>query len=349
MAYQAGASLGQFWDAMLGLRAQRLKEQEIEAELRQRQQEQIMQAASKASEQIGGAILGGMQTRKLDTLANRYLNEVPGAPRAGGVPGQAQWSDTVAASRDPRYRTGGMDELKTQLMVQRQMAGNLAQQALTDQRRLATAKTAYDLMSEPMQKGHKDLSGYTKNIDVHMDTMQKAIESGNKEIYDTARDSAVALHKSLLANYPKSGIPPPSIPPFVTPGQRKAIQDAQNDIEALRSSPAPEGSWIPETAGQIPGAYGWAARKFGLGNVDMPGQTAKEAMEARAAELKAKEDAMRQLPGAKEYLGSGAAIGNRPAPQAGRVVNGWPLGQKRVNPQTGETIIWDGKDWVRQK
>ena len=79
-------------------------------------------------------------------------------------------------------------------------------------------------MSNPMRQGHKDINGYTKNIDVHMETMQKAIDAGNKEIYDTARDSATALYQSFKENYPKTELAPPTIPPFVTPAQKQLIQ-----------------------------------------------------------------------------------------------------------------------------
>ena len=75
----------------------------------------------------------------------------------------------------------------------------------------------------------------------------------------------------------------------------------------------------------------------------MPGMSAKDAMEARQAEIAAKEKVLQGLPGAKEYLGSGAATGSQRAP--GQIVNGYPLGQKRVNQQTGEWIIWDGAGW----
>ena len=67
MAYQAGASLGQFWDAMLQLRSQRLRE----AELKQAQQNRMMEMGQQISSQIGSSILGGMKQRNSDALYNR--------------------------------------------------------------------------------------------------------------------------------------------------------------------------------------------------------------------------------------------------------------------------------------
>ena len=343
MAYQAGASLGQFWDAMLQLRAQRLQEEEM----KQKQQMQMMQFGASLGSQFSSGISQGMQSRQQDAMYNRRMNQMdPPSAQAVDPAMQRQFTGEIGAPH-----TGGKAEMVMEMAMAKQQSAMLAQKALTDQRIIGTAQRAMSMASKPFQDSLKNITAYTSNIDALGEAMQKGITTGNRQLYDQSVKSANALYQSLMETNPKTSVAPPDIPPFITPEQRQAIEGAQQGISALRGAPA-EGSWFPDTAGQLPGAYGWAARKLGLGNVDMPGQTAAEAMKARESQIGTLEKEMQNLPGAREYLGAGAgaATGTRATPQqAGQIVNGWPLGQKRVHRQTGEVIIWNGREWEKQK
>jgi hypothetical protein len=335
---------------MLKLRAQRLEEQEIEAKLRQQQQQQIMAASQRASEQIGSAILGGMQQRKTDAIYNRGMEEAFGAPRAGAV--NVPWSDKEMAGK---ALTGGQEEWKMRMAMEKQFQASLAQKALMDQRRIQTAQTAFNMSSKPFQDSFRNLRAYQTSMDAHAEAVQKAIAAGDKQGYDTAVQSANALYGSLMETNPKSNVPPPNIPPFVTPTQMQAITEGQNAIEEQRQalSGMQSGLGQPWKPGAIPSFFGIKGLGGPLGEKIQANITRgqEEAIGAKKEEIGALEKAMQNLPGAKEYLGAtpqaraaagaGAMTGNR----AGQIVNGFPLGQKRVNPQTQEWIIWDGTSW----
>jgi hypothetical protein len=351
MAYQAGASLGQFWDAMLKLRAQRLQEQEIEAKLQEAQAARFMQMGSSIGGALGGGISQGLQQRRSDAIANELMEGAyGGAPRATAV--NIPWSDKEMAGK---AFTGGEEELKMRMAMEKQFQASLAQKALMDQRRIQTAQTAFTMSSKPFQDSFRNLRAYQTSMDAHAEAVQKAIVAGDKQGYDTAVQSANALYGSLMETNPKSNVPPPNIPPFVTPTQMQAITEGQNAIEEQRQALSGMQSELgkPWKPGAIPSFFGIKGLGGPLGEKIQANITRRqeEAIGAKKEEISALEKAMQNLPGAKEYLGAtpqaraaagaGAVTGNR----AGQIVNGFPLGQKRVNPQTQEWIIWDGTEW----
>ena len=248
--------------------------------------------------------------------------------------------------------TGGKEEYGARMemaqmgqkMLQQQNANYQAKQ-LSTLRQQQIAKNKFDSASKPFVGAFKDMDAYLDNQRVHTEGIQTAIEAGNRPVYEQGVQAQTSLYKAYKEAHPNSDVPPPITPPFVKESEMKAISEAQQGISEQRQalsgmketepwiSPSMIPSFVPK---------GDTLRSFGSN---------REAISAKKEEVGALEEAMQALPGAKEYLsatpqarasaGAGAATGSR----AGQIVNGYPLGQKRVNPQTQEWIVWDGSGW----
>ena len=236
MAYQAGASLGQFWDAMLQLRSQRLRE----AELKQAQQNRMMEMGQQVSSQIGSSILGAMKQRNSDALYNSMMEQGMGgnAPRAGAV--NVPWSDKEMAGK---AFTGGKEEYGARMemaqmgqkMLQQQNANYQAKQ-LSTLRQQQIAKNKFDASSKPFTSAFKDMDAYLDNQRVHTEGIQTAIEAGNRPVYEQGVQAQTSLYKAYKEAHPNSDVPPPITPPFVKESEMKAISEAQQGISAERQA-----------------------------------------------------------------------------------------------------------------
>jgi hypothetical protein len=352
MAYTGSQSLGNFWDTMMKLRGQRLEEQEIEAKLRDAQQARMMEMGQKASSQIGESILGGMKQRRQDALANTMLNEglgggtVPRAEAVGGISPEARAAAMKQFGGPTSPHAGGMDELALRMQMEKAQQANLAERALTDYRKISTAKQAWS-MAPDLNKKFNITNAYTKQMDVLNETMTKALETRDKALYDNTGSAMNTLHEAYTETNPNTKTPPPQIPPFVHPDDLKAIGDAKQAITGLQSQLAgtkEEPGWfssiIPEGANPWASPKGDTLRSFG-GN--------KSSIDALKEQIRQKQEAMKALPGMEEYQkfqqrNIGASTGNK----EGQIVGGWPLGKKTYNQQTKQWAIWDGTEWKIQ-
>ena len=344
MAYQAGASLGKFWDAILELRSQRLKEQIAEGELRDKMQSRAMEM----SQSIGNSILGGMKQSKSDAMYNQMSQEVAGmggVPRAGAV--NVPWSDKEMQGK---AFTGGKEEYGARMemaqmgqkMLQQQNANQAAKQ-LTTIRDQQIAKNKFDSASKPFTSAFRDMDAYLDSQKVDAEGLQAAIEAGNRPVYEQGVRRQTALYKAYKEAHPNSDVPPPVTPPFVKASEMKAISDAQQGITSQQSalggmkesapwlSPSVIPSFIPKED---------TLRSFGSN---------KDQIEQLKKDIQSEQQKLREMPGSAEVLkfqqkNLGAATGDK----AGQIVGGWALGKRKVNKQTGQAVVWNGTEWVME-
>ena len=341
MAYQAGASLGKFWDAMLELRSQRMKEQLAQ----QAQSNAMLEFGAGLGGMVAQGISKGMVTRGENAMYNQAMNQgmgggtVPRAEAVGGTITPEQRASAMKQFGGPTQpHTGGKQEMAMLMEMQKAAQADIAAKSLADYRKMATAKQAWS-MAPDLNKKFNTTNAYTKQMDVLNESMTKSLETRNQEMYNNTAGAMTSLHEAYTQTNPNTKTPPPQIPPFIHPDDLRAIGEAQRGISGLQSqlggmkeepgwfdSIIPK--WIPQGAG---------IRAMGGGN--------KDQMDALKAEILEKQRALKGLPGASEYFKSqGASTGNKP----GQIVNGWPLWKRKVHSD-GRAIIWNGTEWMPEK
>ena len=259
-------ALAPFLSAMLGLRAQRLQEEEAKARAQQEMMAGIGKAATSA---IGAATEFGKQA-KADTAANELAQQYFGSPRAGGVPGQAQWDPKLAAKLPGQF-TGGeaglnkiieLEKLKGTIQsgkaaeLWKQKNYELAQGHLDVARdraadaRLKAQQSGADQLLNKLEPASKEIytasQAYQVKSQANQAQIEKAINDQDRPAYEEASRSQHALNALHAAK--KLSIDLQGVPGWLDRDQLKAIQTMRQQPGGLPAAynrynvPGPPGS-----------------------------------------------------------------------------------------------------------
>ena len=338
--------LGDFFDAMLRLRSQRLQEALAKQEGTDRMIGSIMGGVTK----LMGGVAGGIQQMGQDRIANQVMNESSNIPRAQSVDRSLQGPADTLAARMPGFHTGGVDELKMRsamdsIQDRRSSRAMEAMRLQVSQRRLQAAEEMHevdlarktmDRASKPLKDDYHDSLAYNSNSVVHQKAIAKAIEAGDKTSYDTAASSWQSLYKAAQ----KRGIEvdPPNIPRWMSPEERAGLQEAQMDLEDARTVlQRMKSDWLKpdDTVSKIPG-LGWVGKSI---------QGRDDAQQKVVSDLEEKIAAMGGATNTAAAVGGPNTATANPPPAA--MGAGKPKGATAVDPATGIRWIWNGSAFVQ--
>lgn len=261
----ASGVLAPFLSTMLGLRAQRLQEEEIKARMAQQQQEELMKGMQAAGSAFTGAMKDFRADQSANELAQRYFGGGPiqktgegqsfvGTPTVGGL---------MAADASKGRFTGGVEGLKQLMELEKMKRGDagdiwkalnydLARQANTRAQAAETraaSKASYNGQLyeklEPAAKGIFEASKYYGNqSQASLEGMQKAMAADDPEAYRTHANELIALND--LHRGKKLSRALVDVPPYVGAKQAKEYADLMEggrgpeDLSAAgKSSPLP--------------------------------------------------------------------------------------------------------------
>lgn len=258
--------LGDFFDAMLRLRGQRLQEQEIGA----RQSAAMWSSIGGAIGNIGQSFGAAMQQRGQDDVANALMNEQANIPRAQSVDRSAQGPADARAARMPGFRTGGVAELgmrnqmsDMQRQDMRMILADMAEKRQQDMLGIAKARASYQNSTQPMKDAYSDSMSYYDNMTEHQKAISKALETGDQNLYDASVQSINGLYTAAKSR--KLDVPAPIIAPWQSPAEKQALQGARMELEDEQEKlNSMRGSWIQpdDTIFKMPGIGGPLKKEY---------------------------------------------------------------------------------------
>lgn len=304
-------------------------------------------------------VVGALKEYKNDQIANSLMNERAAIPRAQVVGDNAELIQAMAdkkAARMPGFYTGGADELKMRMALERQdadmsnqqldnamnarrlnlMEQNLqsdndyrqqALQAQKDEREQKRAQQAFEQQTQKQQEAFRNSLSYNTNMRANLGLLQKA---ENEDQYNQVVDTIGALYNSAIASGLK--VPEPQIPPYMSMTDRTDLDQAQQAVDAAqekvneRGADAKDGpNWWPFTATK--------------------GQQLQQAQQA-LEQLRQKAGA--STPAYQPATPQVAAPQAQPSPTPAPTSPNSSLrdGMTATNPNTGEKVIRKNGKWV---
>lgn len=382
----ASGALAPFLQTMLGLRAQRLQEEEIKAKLAAAQQEEMM----KGIQQAGSAFVDSMKGMKKDTAANKLMEEYFGGG-GGGVPQDASFAGAKAAAGGAspygggRKFTGGADELAQRIQLEQlrqtindKRAGDIWKErnfglnvanynlrAAADQRAASKATYANQLMEKAPERA-KEIFNASRAIQEKsgnlIEGMNAAMASDDYDKYLQLAREHNALndaHKGMKLTTAMT-----DVPPFVGAKQAKIMANLMGaeggtDPEVARAmnlkgtAAQPIRQWGPEETENLQEARAKAQGQMSRG-FRMPGGPLQAPPAAPAnAPLNPEmvNRVMQSTPGGGGYSQQEAqTIMGGQAPAGGSATSpGAPApgaAPIKVNPNTGQRITVRNGQWV---
>ena len=342
-----------FIQQMLGLRKQRLEEEEAKQKERLAQQAQMMDTIGDIQEGIGSAFKTGQENQ----MANQLMCETYGQPpRAQAVDPSMQGPADLAAQRMPGFYTGGMPELKMRMGMEEFQSKDLARRAdiysktrnlefQQDKWRVQQAQTAKKDIDKNLDQDVKNENWYLKENRVVDSAIEKA---QTPEQWRTAVDHKIAVNNAAQKRGMKvEPFDPTTIAPFMSQTEKDALTTQQDAVSQARTD--------LEDAKKAP--LGWAdtlgLRNIAAGALGMePGPTYHEEGVTSAQQLYEQEQQkLRETPGASFY-GEKPVTSSAPAKKNGelRESGGPAVGDTKMlrNKATKrvEEFVWDGTAWV---
>lgn len=322
---------------------------------------------------LGGAYAGIQQQRRLDKqdeIANSLMNERAAIPRAQVVGDNAELVQAMAdkkAARMPGFYTGGADELKMRMALERQDAdmnnqqldnamnarrlnlmeqnlqsdNNYRQQALQaqredrqqslqaqkDEREQKRAQQAFEQQTQKQQEAFRNSLSYNTNMRANLGLLQKA---ENEDQYNQVVDTIGALYNSAIASGLK--VPEPQIPPYMSMTDRTDLDQAQQAVDAAQDKVNERGA----DAKDGPNWWPFTATK---------GQQLQQAQKA-LEQLRQKAGVSTQAyqPATPQVATPQAQPSPTPAPTSPN--SSLRDGMTATNPNTGEKLIRKNGKWV---
>lgn len=361
----ASGALDSFLSTMLGLRAQRLQEQEAKA----RAQEELMSGIGKGLGSVMQGLGTGLEKGRKDAAVNQMMNQMM-PPSATAVDPAMQAKFTGRTGAPFTGGQAGLDALKDIMAlgkgdkedIWKALNYNLARRRLNldvgkASEAAAAAKTAnqnkiFEGMSKSAQDIVKDSDAYRKSSREFLGDMTKALEANNGKgdfaAWQVAADNLASVND--MAKGRKLTTALVDTPPFFPPAQQKlldtytAAQQAAKGAPAtsgLLGRPSPEARALEEAGTEATGVavpYPGGKPRYAPPTTPLdPGMVNRLAGGAQATPQEAQQLGA-PYPGAGPTAAGGGgptAAGGGPSPV--RAAPGAPL----RNPNTGQ--IWDPK------